>query len=81
MNLLQKYLVVALLLSGSLSIQIVSAETLKEKQVQQPIPSASNFLGIGAGAFPKTSGSSELRTMFLPVVQYSWGDLAYISGW
>ena len=34
MNLLQKYLVVALLLSGSLSIQIVSAETLKEKQVQ-----------------------------------------------
>jgi len=80
MNHLQKHIVIALLISGSLSIEIVIAQTLNEKQVQQPIPSASNFLGIGAGAFPKTSGSSELRTMLLPVVQYNWGDIAYISG-
>lgn len=56
------------------------AQSATEKQAQQPIPSGSNFLGLGIGAFPKTSGSNDLRTMVLPVVQYSWGNVAYISG-
>jgi outer membrane protein len=56
------------------------AQSAAEKQAQQPIPSGSNFFGLGIGAFPKTSGSSELRTMVLPVVQYSWANVAYVSG-
>jgi outer membrane protein len=56
------------------------AQSVAEKQAQQPIPSGSNFLGLGIGAFPKTSGSNELRTMVLPVVQYSWANVAYVSG-
>ena len=80
MNFLQKHLFIVLVVSALLSTPFAKAQTLNEKQVQQPIPSASNFLGIGGGAFPKTSGSSELRTMLLPVVQYNWGDIAYVSG-
>lgn len=75
-----KHLATATLLSTLLATAVTSAQTLTEKQVQQPIPSASNFVGIGGGAFPKTSGSSDLRVMLLPVVQYNWGNIAYISG-
>ncbi len=57
-----------------------SAQSLPEKQAQQPIPAAGNFLGIGVGAFPQTPGSQDLRTMVLPAVQYSWGKFAYVSG-
>lgn len=56
------------------------AESLPEKQAQQPIPSASNFLGLGIGVFPETPGSRDLRTLALPVVQYTWGKFAYVSG-
>lgn len=75
-----KHLATAILLGTLLSSPFASAQTLIEKQIQEPIPSASNFLGIGMGAFSKTSGSSDLRFMLLPVVQYSWGNGAYISG-
>ncbi len=68
------------MLAGLLCTPFSTAQTLSEKQVQQPIPSASNFLGIGMGAFPKTSGSNDLRVMLLPAVQYTWGNTAYISG-
>ncbi len=64
----------------TLSAPAAMAQSIAEKQAQQPIPSGTNFFGLGMGAFPKTSGSSELRTMVLPVVQYSWADVAYISG-
>lgn len=64
------------LVSGSRA----SAQTTTEKQAQQPIPSATNFIGLGMGAFPKTSGSSDLRVLLLPVVQYNWANVAYISG-
>lgn len=57
-----------------------TAQSMPERQAQQPIPSASNFLGLGVGAFPQTPGSSDLRVMALPVVQYSWGRFAYVSG-
>lgn len=58
----------------------VRSESEAERQAQQPIPSARNFLGLGIGAFPKTSGSSGLRTLVLPVIQYTWGDVAYVTG-
>ncbi len=80
MSSIHKNLTTTILSGTLLSTPFASAQTLVEKQIQQPIPSASNFLGIGAGAFPKTSGSSELRFLMLPVAQYSWGNVAYISG-
>jgi outer membrane protein len=69
-----------MLLACLLPVSITMAQSVAEKQAQQPIPSGGNFLGIGMGAFPKTSGSSDLRTMVLPVVQYSWANVAYVSG-
>lgn len=63
-----------------LSASGAMAQSATEKQAQQPIPSGSNFLGLGIGAFPKTSGSNDLRMMALPVVQYTWSNVAYISG-
>jgi len=69
-----------MLVACLLATSAANAQSTAEKQVQQPIPSASNFLGLGIGAFPKTSGSSDLRVMALPVVQYSWGNVAYVSG-
>lgn len=66
--------------AGLLPMAPVHAQSEAERQAQQPIPAARNFLGIGVGAFPRTSGSSELRTQVLPVVQYTWGDTAYVTG-
>ncbi len=80
MNLLKYQLPAIVLLPWLLPMPNGTAQSISEKQAQQPIPSASNFLGLGIGAFPKISGSSELRVMALPVVQYSWGNRAYISG-
>ncbi len=57
-----------------------SAQSVAEKQAQQPVPSGSNFLGLGMGAMPKTPGSSDMRVLALPVVQYSWGNVAYVTG-
>jgi outer membrane protein len=68
-----------MLVACLLATSTAKAQSTAEKQVQQPIPSASNFLGLGIGAFPKTSGSSDLRVMALPVVQYRWGNVAYVS--
>lgn len=70
----------AALMSSALVLPVAHAQSAAERQAQQPIPSASNFLGLGVGAFPKTSGSSGLRTLVLPVIQYTWGDSAYITG-
>lgn len=50
------------------------------QQAQQPLPSGGNFLGLGIGVLPKTSGSAGLRTLVLPAVQYSWGNTAYVTG-
>ena len=79
MTLFQKS-VLGTLIAGLLPSFAAMAQSVAEKQAQQPIPSGSNFLGLGIGAFPKTSGSSDLRVMALPVVQYSWGSVAYVSG-
>jgi len=60
-----------MLLGCLIPTSIAMAQSTAEKQAQLPIPAGSNFLGLGIGAFPKTSGSSDLRVMALPVVQYS----------
>lgn len=73
-------MVLAAWISCAVAAPVAHAQSAAERQAQQPIPSASNFLGLGVGAFPKTSGSSGLRTLVLPVVQYTWGDTAYITG-
>lgn len=73
-------LVPAAWIAGLLAVPAAQAQTEAERQAQQPIPSARNFLGLGIGAFPKTSGSSGLRTLVLPVVQYTWGDIGYVTG-
>jgi outer membrane protein len=76
----QSLLVSAAWVSSLLAVPAAHAQSAAERQAQQPIPSASNFFGIGVGAFPKTSGSTGLRAMVLPVIQYTWGDIAYITG-
>ena len=35
--------------------------------------------GLGIGVLPATSGSNELRTMVLPVIQASFADRFYIN--
>lgn len=80
MNANKNLTAIAVLLNCLLPVSMAMAQSMSEKQAQQPIPSGSNFFGLGVGAFPKTSGSSNLRTMVLPVVQYSWGNVAYVSG-
>ncbi len=80
MNPLKRTLSGVALLSCLLPVSVATAQSMTEKQAQQPIPSGSNFFGLGIGAFPQTPGSSNLRVMPLPVVQYSWGNVAYVSG-
>ncbi len=70
----------AVFLSSLFTFSHVLAQSAAEKQAQQPVPSGSNFLGLGLGVMPKTPGSSDMRVLALPVVQYSWGNLAYVSG-
>lgn len=70
----------AIFLSSLFTFSHVLAQSAAEKQAQQPVPSGSNFLGLGLGVMPKTPGSSDMRVLTLPVVQYSWGNLAYVSG-
>jgi outer membrane protein len=56
------------------------AQSAADQQAQQPIPASRNFIGLGIGAFPKTAGSTDLRVMALPVLQYTFGDVGYITG-
>ncbi len=54
-------------------------EAATDRQTQQSLPTPQNFFGLGVGALPKTAGSADLRVMVLPVVQYNYRDVAYIS--
>lgn len=49
----------AMLLACLFPASIATAQSVAEKQAQQPIPSGGNFLGMGLDAFLRTSGSSD----------------------
>lgn len=51
-----------------------------ERQAQQALPTPQNFIGIGGGVLPKVPGSSGVRFLALPVLQYQYKDVAYVSG-
>lgn len=80
MRIIKRLLICALPVSTLLLGSAAIAQSAAEQQAQQPIPSSRNFLGLGVGAFPNTPGSSDLRVMALPVLQYTFGDLGYITG-
>ena len=76
-----KKLLKGLLISSALGLTLPAcAQSSTEQQAQQPIPASRNFLGLGIGAFPETPGSSNLRMMALPVLQYTFGDVGYVTG-
>jgi outer membrane protein len=71
----------ALTLAASLSLlgtAPVGAAAI-DKQTETAIPRTGNLYGLGIGVLPATSGSNELRTMVLPVIQASFGERFYIN--
>lgn len=80
MRIIKKLLIFALPVSTLLFGSSASAQSAAQEQAQQPIPASRNFLGLGIGAFPNTPGSSDLRVMALPVLQYTFGDVGYVTG-
>lgn len=50
-----------------------------DKRTETAIPRTGNLYGLGIGVLPATSGSNELRTMVLPVIQASFGERFYIN--
>jgi len=66
--------------AGSALAAEPSADDANERQAQQSIPTPQNFIGIGGGVLPKVPGSSGVRFLALPVIQYQYKEVAYISG-
>lgn len=50
-----------------------------DRQTETAIPRNGNLYGLGVGVMPKTSGSEDLRTMVLPVIQATYADRFYIN--
>ena len=50
-----------------------------DSQTETAIPRHGNLYGLGVGVMPKTSGSEDLRTMVLPVIQATYADRFYIN--
>lgn len=80
MRVIKKLMICVVMTQGLLLASIGFAQSAADQQAQQPIPASRNFIGLGIGAFPNTPGSSDLRVMALPVLQYTFGDVGYISG-
>ena len=68
------------LVSAGIGCAHANEQDANERQAQQSIPTPQNFIGIGGGVLPKVPGSSGVRFLALPVVQYQYKDVAYISG-
>lgn len=58
----------------------MAASLLAATIARADAPASDNFIGIGAGAYPKTPGNSGLNVIALPVLQLSYDDKAYIAG-
>ena len=71
----------ALTLAASLALLGISSAGAAaiDKQTDTAIPRTGNLYGLGIGVLPATSGSNELRTMVLPVIQASFGERFYIN--
>lgn len=71
----------SLALVGLLSLLGVTSASAAaiDKQPETAIPRTGNLYGLGIGVLPATSGSNELRTMVLPVIQASFADRFYIN--
>jgi outer membrane protein len=80
MRVIKKLMICVALTQGLLMGSLGFAQSAADQQAQQPIPASRNFIGLGIGAFPKTPGSTDLRVMALPVLQYTFGDVGYITG-
>ncbi len=80
MRVIKNLMICVVLAQGLLLSSSGCAQSAADQQAQQPIPASRNFIGLGIGAFPNTPGSSDLRVMALPVLQYTFGDVGYISG-
>ena len=57
-----------------------AAATLLASAAVHAQGASNNFIGIGAGVFPKTPGNSNMTAIALPVLQVSYEDKAYING-
>ena len=77
---LKTFTAAALALTACVAVAQPSAEDAAERQAQQALPTPQNFIGLGAGVLPKVPGSSGVRFLALPVIQYQYKDVAYISG-
>ena len=55
------------------------AEERIDRQTETAIPKNGNLYGLGVGVLPQTSGSKDLRTMVLPIIQASYADRFYIN--
>jgi outer membrane protein len=77
---LKTFTAAALALTACVAVAQPSAEDAAERQAQQVLPTPQNFIGLGVGVLPKVPGSSGVRFLALPVIQYQYKDVAYISG-
>jgi len=80
MRVIKKLMICVVMTQGLLLATSGFAQSAADQQAQQPIPASRNFFGLGIGAFPKTPGSTDLRVMALPVLQYTFGDVGYVTG-
>ena len=80
MRVIKKLMICVVMTQGLLLATSGFAQSAADQQAQQPSPASRNFIGLGVGAFPKTPGSTDLRVMALPVLQYTFGDVGYITG-
>lgn len=70
---------IALILAATLpTLPAIAADRI-DRQTETAIPRTGNLYGLGIGVLPATSGSDELRSMVLPVIQASYADRFYIN--
>ncbi|MCB5185304.1 MipA/OmpV family protein [Methylobacillus gramineus] len=68
--------IIAMLLTNTHAL----AETNIDRQTETAMPRQKNMYGIGVGFIPKTSGSKDMRTVVLPVINANYGDRFYVNG-
>ena len=70
---------VILAATASLLASPLLAADQSDRQTETAIPRSGNLYGLGVGFMPKTSGSEDLRTMVLPIIQATYADRFYIN--